>query len=404
VDVQIRGIREDELEPWIRATEIAFGSRLEPDEVESERSVAEVDRSFAAFDGDEIVGTAATYSLRMAVPGGREVAVGGVTAVGVKPTHRRRGINTALMRRVLEQAREREEPVSALFASEGAIYGRFGYGLASFSCSVDLETDRADFVRGYRPTGQVRLHPVDEVFPALVEIYRRASRGRPGTVAMDERRFRYFLHTHRWERDQARFAAIHEGTDGPDAYAVYRMKHEWPGSIPRLELVVEDVQATSPQAYADIWRFLLDVDLVERVTASGRPPDEPLLLLLAEPRRLRLTVRDGIWLRPVDVASALAARGYAGEGRIVVGVRDRFCGTEGRFELECRADGAACAATEDEPDLSCSVNALGAVYLGGVSFRELWRAGQLVEDRSGALARADALFASDPAPWCPFVF
>jgi predicted acetyltransferase len=405
VDFRIRGIREDELEAWIHATELAFSDRLDHEEIEVERSVAEVDRSMAAFDGEDIVGTAAAVSLQMAVPGGRVLPVAGVTMVGVRPTHRRRGINTTLMRRLLEQARERGEPLSALFASESSIYGRFGYGLASFSCAIDLETDRAAFVPSYRPTGRVRLQPRDEAIPTLVEVYGRSRHARPGTIDMDERRFRWWLHPHHWEKDDPAFVAVHEGADGPDAYALYHVKHEWPGSIPQLVLTADDVQAADPQAYADIWRFLLDVDLVSRVQAWGRPPDEPLMFLLAEPRRLRLTVKDGLWLRPVDVRSALAARGYAAEGRVVFDVRDRFCGwNEGRYRLEAGSGGAACASTDADPDLSCSVNALGAAYLGGASFRQLWRAGQVVEERPGALARADALFASDPAPWCPFVF
>jgi predicted acetyltransferase len=222
---------------------------------------------------------------------------------------------------------------------------------------------------------------------------------------MDERRFRYWLHPHPREKEEPSFVAIHDGEDGEDAYALYHVKHEWPGSIPGLVLSVDDVQAAHPQAYADIWRYLLDVDLVSRVQAWGRPPDEPLLFLLAEPRRLRLTVKDGLWMRPVDVRAALAARRYAAEGRIVLSVHDRFCDwNEGRFELLAGPDGAECLPTDADPDLSCSVNALGAVYLGGASFRQLWRASQVVEERPGALLRADALFASDPAPWCPFVF
>ncbi len=405
MDVEIRCIREDELEAWIHATETAFSDRLDPEEVELERSVAELDRSMAAFDGDEIVGTAAAASLRMTVPGGHVLPTAGITMVGVRPTHRRRGVNSTLMRRLLEQSREREEPLSALFASESDIYGRFGYGLGSFSCSIDIETDRAAFVPGYRSSGRVRLLPRDEALPTLMEVYRRARQDRPGTIDMDERRFRHCLHPHHWEKDEAGFVVVHEGEDGPDAYALYRVKHEWPGSIPQLVLTADDVQAASPQAYADIWRFLLDVDLVSRVQAWGRPPDEPLLFLLAEPRRLRLTVKDGLWVRPVDVRSALAARGYAGTGRIVLEVHDPFCAwNEGRYELETGPSGAACSATDADPDLSCDVNALGAVYLGGTSFRQLWRSNQVVEERPGALAQVDAMFASDPAPWCPFIF
>jgi predicted acetyltransferase len=405
MDVEIRPIAEAEFEAWVQANEIAFGAFPAAEDVARERSVAELDRTFGAFDGDEIVGTAASFTLRMRVPGGAEVPTAGVTMVGVKPTHRRHGINTALMRRLLEQSRERGEPLAALFASEGGIYGRFGYGVATFNCSIDLETDRADFVRGYRPSGRVRLLPLEAAVPVLAEIYRRAAASRPGTIAMDETRIRYSLHDHGDAKDLPFFFAVHEGGDGPDATAIYKVKHDWPGSVPMTEMVVDEVQALTPQAYADIWRFLLDVDLVHRVRASALAPDEPLLHLLAEPRRLRLTLRDGLWLRPVDVLEALAARRYAAAGRIVLEVRDRFCPwNDGRVALEAGPDGAACTSTDEPADLACSVSVLGSVFLGGASFRQLWRAGQVEDVWPGALERADAMFASDPAPWCPFAF
>ena len=405
MDVRIEAIGEDRFEAWVQATEASFGGAADADDVARERSVAELDRTFAVLDGDEIVGTAASFSLRMRVPGGAEVPTAGVTMVGVKPTHRRRGLNTAMMRRLLDQAHERGEPLAGLFASEGGIYGRFGFGVATFNCSIDLETDRSGFVRGYRPSGRVRLLAMDEAIPALADVYRRAAASRPGTIAMDETRIRYSLHDHGATKELPFFFALHEGDDGVDATAIYKVKHEWPGSVPMSEMVVEEVQALTPQAYADIWRFLLDVDLVHRVTAWAVSPDEPLLHLLAEPRRLRLTLKDGLWLRPVDLPAALEARRYAAEGRIVLEVRDPFCPwNEGRFSLEAGPEGAMCAPTMEPADLSCSVNALGSVYLGGVTFRQLWRAGQVTDAWPGALERADVLFASDPAPWCPFVF
>jgi predicted acetyltransferase len=405
MSVQIRPVGEDRYGDWVQANEIAFGSFPSAEDIARERSVAELDRTFGAFDGDEIVGTATSYSLRMCVPGGAEVPTAGVTMVGVKPSHRRRGLNTAMMRRLLDQARERGEPLAGLFASEGGIYGRFGFGLATLIGRTDLETDRSGFVRGYRPTGRVRMVEVEAALPVVVDVYRRSAGERPGSVRMDEGRFRYWLHDHGPEADLPFFVAVHEGAAGPDAYAIYKVKHDWPGSIPMNELRVHDLQATTPQAYADIWRFVLDVDLVHRVTAWARPPDEPLLHLLAEPRRLRLTLKDGLWLRLVDVRTALAARGYATPARVVLEVRDRFVPeNEGRVALEAGPEGAACTPTDEPADLSCAVNVLGSVYLGGATFRQLWRAGQVQEHRPGALERADAMFASDPAPWCPFVF
>ncbi len=405
MDVEIRAIGEDRFAEWVRTNELAFGSHADDRDVGRERAVAELDRTFGAFDADELVGTAASYSLRMRVPGGPVVPTAGVTMVGVKPTHRRRGVNTAMMARLLDQAAERGEPLAALFASEGGIYGRFGFGVATFIGTMDLETGRSAFVRGYRPAGRTRLRSLDEALPTLVDLYGRASRSRPGTIVLDEQRFRYWLHTHGPTKDLPFFVAIHEGEDGADGYAIYKVKHEWSGGIPASELAVHDVQATTPQAYADVWRFLLDVDLIHRVTAWARPADEPLLHLLAEPRRLRLTVRDGLWVRLVDVRGALATRGYAAEGRLVLEVEDRFRpANEGRVALRVGPDGASCEPTSERPDLACSVNVLGAVYLGGATFHQLWRANRVDERRPGALALADAMFATDAAPWCPFVF
>lgn len=405
MDVEIRTVAEHELEAWVRANEIAFGGELEPGQLERERSVTEFDRAFAAVEDGEIVGTAAACSLRMPVPGGLDVPTAGITMVGVKPSHRRRGINTAMMRRLLDQARERAEPLAALFASEGGIYGRYGYGMATLHCSIDLETFASAFVPGYAPSGRVRMRELEEALPTLVGIYARARRDRPGAIALDETRMRYLLHDHGEEARLPFFVAVHETDGEPDAYAVYKIRHDWPKGLPSNELMVYDLQGATPQAYADIWRFVLDVDLVRRVTAWHRPADEPLLRLLADPRRLRLTLRDGLWVRLVDVPVALEARGYAAEGRLALEVRDAFCPrNEGRVALWVGPDGPRCTPWDGPPDLVCDVDALGAAYLGGVRFHDLWRAGRIPAAAPGALELADAMFATTAAPWCPMAF
>jgi predicted acetyltransferase len=157
MDVEIRGITEDEFEPAIRSLEAAFSGGLTDDDLRQERLVAETDRWHAAVEDGRIIGGAAAASYRMTVPGGGQVAVAGVTAVGVQPTHRRRGIATALMRAQLDDVRERGEPLAALFASEGGIYGRYGYGAAAFLGEINLEVERSAFVRGHRSTGRMRL-------------------------------------------------------------------------------------------------------------------------------------------------------------------------------------------------------------------------------------------------------
>ena len=370
-----------------------------------ERLVLEVDRWHAAFDDGRIVGGAAAASYRFTVPGGAQVSGAGVTAVGVQPTHRRRGINAALMRAQLDDVHVRGEPIAVLYASEGGIYGRFGYGLSAFLGEIDFEGGRSTFIRGYRPVGSVRLLPRAEALPAMRAIYDRAQPRRPGMIAMDDGWWEWLFFEKESEKDEPTFYAVHDTDGEPDAYATYRVKHEWPDSIPKLELTVRQLVAATPDAYADIWRYLFDVDLVHRVKAWNRPVDEPLSFLMEEPRRLRLRIADGLRVRLVDVPAALEARGFVGDGRVVVDVEDRFCSwNEGRYAIEVSAGAASCSRTDEEPDIACSATDLGATYLGGATFRQLHRAGRVDERRAGALERVDALFASDPAPWSPFIF
>ncbi|HZP89477.1 MAG TPA: GNAT family N-acetyltransferase [Actinomycetota bacterium] len=407
MDVRVRPIEDAEVEPYLRVIGTAFGEHLSPEDVARERAVLELDRCLAAFDGLEMVGGACAASFVLRVPGA-EVRAAGVTGVGVKPTHRRRGVNSALMRRQLDDVHEAGEAIAALHASEGGIYGRYGYGLASFLCAVDLERAGSRFVRGQPPgDGRVRLIERAEALETLRPVYERATADRPGSVRLDARWFEYRFdetHHHGAEEPPRFFFAAHESAGGLDAYAVYRIRHEWPRGLPRYELILEDLQALTPEAYARMWRYVLDVDLVGRVRSWNRPVDEPLLRLLAEPRRLGLTVRDGLWVRLVDLRAALEARTYAGEGAVTFEVHDPFCPwNEGRHLLEAGPEGASCRAG-GAPDVVCTATELGAAYLGGVSFRALHRAGLVHEERRGALARADALFGWDPAPWCPFVF
>lgn len=310
-----------------------------------------------------------------------------------------------MMRRLLDQARERGEPLAALFASEGGIYGRYGFGLATLQCSMDLETFASGFVPAYRPTGRVRMRTFEEAIPVLVAIYARARGDRAGAIELDERRMRYAFHGHGEEARLPFFVAVHETDGEPDAYAVYKIKHDWPKGIPGNELALYDLQAATPQAYADMWRFVLDVDLVRRVTTWDRPVDDPILHLLLEPRRLRATLRDGLWVRLVDVPAALAARRYRAAGRLVLEVRDAFCPwNEGRFVLEADGDAARSARTDASPDLVCDADALGAAYLGGTRFHDLRWAGRITAVSPGAIELADRMFATTPAPWCPMAF
>ncbi|MEW6058526.1 MAG: GNAT family N-acetyltransferase, partial [Actinomycetota bacterium] len=281
MDIEIRTIALEEFETYFGMLETSFGGHARPEDLERERRVVEIDRCLGAFDGPELIGGASAASFLMTAPGA-EIRAAGVTGVGVKPTHRRRGVNSALMRRQLDDVRAAGEPVAALYASEGGIYGRFGYGLASFMCSIDIERERSTFIHGSQPIGRVRLLDRAAALEAFLPVYERARRERPGMIRLDDKRFEYRLaeEGHHGPEPRRYFYAAHETADGMDGYAVYHVKSEWADSTPRNELQVEEVVALSPAVYGDVWRYLLDVDLVGRVTAWNRPLDEPLLHLL----------------------------------------------------------------------------------------------------------------------------
>jgi predicted acetyltransferase len=406
VDITVRPIAPEEFDVLQRAIASGFSEVQKQEWIDSDRTVAEFDRSFAALDGDAIVGGATTNSFRLSVPGG-VVPMAGVTGVGVAPTHRRRGVATALMRHQLDHIRERGEPLAGLYASEEGIYGRYGYGLATLESKIEIERERTEFVWSPVDPGRVRLVPRSEAFDAIGPVSSAVWPEQPGMIERARDMWEVFFHDFEEDRDGASefFYAVHDGPGAPDAFAVYRFKHEWPEGMPAGSVLVEDLLATTPDAYANMWRYLFDIDLAARIKAWRRPIDDPLLSLLREPRRLRATLRDGMWLRVVDVPGALSGRRYSGQARLVLEIEDLFCPwNDGRYELDARAEGAECRRTDAEPDLRLGASELASAYLGGLGFGHLARAGRIVELRPGSLSRADALFRPDRAPWSPNSF
>ncbi len=405
MDIDIRPIVMDELRSYFESLEAAFHGALRDEELEIERAVAEPDRYLAAFEDGSIVGNAAAVSFRLTVPGGARVTASGITAVGVLPSHRRRGITTALMERQLRDTIAHGEPISLLHASEGGIYGRFGYGVATMLSEIDVQTERSTFVRGISASGRTRLMSRDDAKKKARPVYDAAAEG-PGMVPLDDRWWDWLFAAGHEDKDKPPFFVVHEDEAGtPDAFAQYRVKHRWQGGIPRNELSTWLVVASTPGGYAGLWRYLLDVDLVATVKAWHRPADEPLLRMLEEPRRLKLRLSDGMYLRIVDVGTALAARRYAADGRLVIEVEDRFLPeVGGRFALEVDGGTASCTRTADEPDLVCTINELGAVYLSGARWTQLAQAGLVKELRSDAVFEADSLFEWPVGPWCAFMF
>jgi predicted acetyltransferase len=392
----------EELRDALNVISHYFGSENQLEDAERFAQWIELDRMLGAWDGERIVGGAGAFSYVMSVPGG-EVAAAGVTVVGVLPTHRRRGVLTAMMKEQLSDSRERGDKIAYLWASEGTIYGRFGYGLASRIGSMSLTRERTRFAQPFEPRGTVRLLDFDEAARVLPPLYEQVRAQRAGMFV----RSRAWWETRKIIDDPARRQAgpLHRALlelDGkPAGYALYRVKQQWEAGSSSGTVTILEAFAPTPEATRELWRWLLDFDWTSEFSADFLPLDHPLFLLLAEPRRLRFEINDGVWLRLIDVAGALSARTYAGDGEIVLELSDElFPENAGRW----RVSAAGAERTNADAELRLGVADLATVYLGGFGFGDLVRAARAEELTSAAADRADALFHTTVLPWCPEIF
>jgi predicted acetyltransferase len=406
--IEVRTPAPDEVRDFLGTGAKAFQEALRPEDAERDERVVDRERMFAAYDGDSIVGTAADFGLTLTVPGG-EAAAAGVTLVGVLPTHRRRGILNQLMRAELDAIVQRGEPLAILWASEEPIYGRYGYGMATLRVSIEAQRDRMRFRGDPPPVGRVRLVDEDEAARVLPPIYERARRETPGMFARSEAWWREYRlpdpEHHRHGAGPRYFAVLElDGADGA-GYARYRVKDDWKEGVSASVLRVIEAVSTSPLAERELWRYLFGVDLVHKIESWQVRADHPLFLLVTEPRRLRPRVADGLWLRIVDVERALAARSYSAEGAVSLELADSFLpANAGVWQLEVAGDEASVSRADVEPELRLDIADLGSTYLGGFTFAQLARAGRVEELAGGAVDRADDLFRTRVAPWCPEIF
>ncbi|MFC4146857.1 GNAT family N-acetyltransferase [Micromonospora mangrovi] len=379
---------------------LAFHETPDQELLAVERSVFEPERCLLVRDGATAVAHAGAFTRDLAVPGG-SVPAAHVTMVSVLPTHRRRGLLTGLMRRQLRDIRDAgREPVAVLWASEGRIYPRFGYGLAAQGVTIGCDTTELRLPEPASAPGTLRLDRPGPHQPELARLYDRARAGRPGWSSRDERWWGYVLADVKSRRSGAteRRVLLHEGPDGLDGYALYRTTDDWDAAGPRGEVRVDEVVTTEPEAYLALWRLLLSVDLTRRLSYRGAV-DEPLLRLVNEPRRLRAQLTDTLWVRLVDVPAALAARRYATELDVVIEVTDELLPENtGRWRLVGGPAEATCTASTEPAGLACDVRCLGELFLGGAGLAALAAAGRLREVRPGTLAAAGPAFGWDRAP------
>lgn len=405
MDQPLRAVQPDEMGAFLRACEAAFHEDAPDDVIDRYSRLMPAERTLAALDGDAIVGTAAAYPFSLSVPGG-DVRAAGVSMIGVLPSHRRRGILRAMIRRQFDDIRAWGEPVAVLWASEGSIYQRFGYGPGSQFVETAIERDRIRFLDDPGLAGHVRLVEADEAVPLLQSVYENVRRAVPGLYARTDDWWR--LQT---LRDTARdrrgagpmFRAVWERDGRAEAYALYRVKQRW-DVTPRGTLRVTEALAATPEAERELWGFLLGVDLIATIEA-GIAADSPLPLLVEEPNRLGLRRTDGLWTRIVDLPAALTARSYEVDAVVTLTVDDSSCPwNDGTWRIETDSGKALVDRTDGEADLRLGARDLAALYLGGTSASDLVRAGRIAEVTPGAARRTDELFRSERAPFCPEIF
>ena len=382
------------------------GGELNEAHWDFDQRLFEFDRCFGFRAGERWVSTCGAFTRVMTTPGG-SVPVGAVTVVTVAPTHRRLGLLTVMMRHQLTDLHRRKEPVALLWASESAIYGRFGYGSAVPRLVVSGQTRSTAFL----PTidlGDGWIEEVDKAdFKAAgPDLHARLLSRRPGALDRSE----VF-----WERDlrdppedrkgapPIRYALHFSAAGEVDGYARFKVSSPWSGDLPDGEVEIIELDAVDAQARAGLWRFLFDLDLVRRFKSYGVAVDEPLRYQLADPRTMTSTLTDSTYVRIVDLPRALAARRYGADLDVVVQVSDHLLEhNDGTFRIQADGDGAKVTkAGRRRPDVSLGIRELGSIYLGGVPLTALHRAGLVTERSPGTVAAMTMAFDWPQKPFCP---
>jgi predicted acetyltransferase len=399
----VRPAADADFDEFMRVSAAAFLQDYVPVEAERFRRAFGAHRFHVALDEDEVIGTCGMYDRRITVPGGSGVPVAAVTAVTVKPGHRRRGALTRMMRTQLEELHAGgDAAIAALWASEGGIYGRFGYAPATHYLDLEVPTGAPFRIGVDLGTDRVLQLPRAEAMVHIGTIHEQAVGQRAGRLERDDEAWDLQLADADSERDGSspfRFA-VH-----PDGYAVFRTRRGWGDRGPAGRIDVHEMVVTTPTAAAAVWRYLLDYDLVATVHAEVGV-DDPVRLLLADPRRAVGKLHDGLWVRLVDVDRALAERTYPAAVDAVLEVTDGFCPwNAGRWRLRAPADGPAEVTRSTDPaDLALDVADLGAAHLGGPSVLAAADAGRVRELTPGALVAVSRAFSADRPPHSAEVF
>ena len=369
----------------------SFGEHYSDAQLEDIGVLFDPDRFLLAEDRGEIVGVTGSFPFDVTLPGGAPLPAEGVTWVSVAVTHRRRGILRALLDAQHRGFAADGVAVSLLTASEGAIYGRFGYGIATEHREVEITRRRATFRSDVPDPGGVRQVDTAEMRRLAPEIHARWVAQTPGALSRTDRWWDVHLADREWNRGGATalFHLVH-----PDGYLSYRIDRA------TRTCRIWEVATATDEAHIALWRTVLALDLTETVVAKSLTAAEPLQFLLADPRQLRTVGQwDGMWARVLDVPAALSARRYATEVDVVLDVRDPFLDLGGRFRLRGGPEGAECAPAQDgAPVVGIEAAALGSLLFGGAHGGSLARAGLLRADDPSVLRRLATAFRGERTP------
>jgi predicted acetyltransferase len=417
-DAVVRTLDQEDLPRWLQAKNTGFLNGPEQPTVEEiafhRKLIGDLDRAQGAFDPrtGRCVGTFRTFAQEMTMPGGAVLPVAAVTNVTVSPTHRRTGLLRRMTERALAEAKDRGDAFSTLVASEYPIYGRFGYGPASWAAEWEVDVMRTGLDRQLpASSGTVLVDLVDprellDVGPEFHERYRRGP-DRQGTVdrpdAWWDRHTGRLPSGHRGEQPYLAVARDAEGT--VQGLLAYTADKNWEAKLPEGTVRVQTLTAGPPEAERALWEHVLTMDWIVRVRTGLRAPDDLLPELLPNPRAARLcTHADFLWVRPLDVPGMLESRSYAVPGRLVLDLHDPTGLAGGRYRLDVEPDEARCTRTSEEADLSMGIGVFGSLALGDASVVRLSAGGLIHEHTQGAAARADALLRTGRRAWCPDVF
>jgi predicted acetyltransferase len=414
--IEIRNAVPDDYAAAAEVISTAFLERPDIRAVAAELEQSwEPERTWIAFDGARACGTFRSGPTELTVPGGARLPAAAVAAVTVLPTYRRRGILTGMAAKAHAGMRERGDAMGLLYASEYPIYGRFGYGPGTRWADWTIDTRAAGAgavaVAGTATaTGSIEvLTPDHEAMRTVMAVFEAWRPRQAGEIRRRERGWevRLGLAEEPWGERWKGWLLLHrDGAGVVDGYARYKADAKWEHGAPAGELEVTELVALTEAAYADLVRYLLEIDLVRTVKLAGRRETERVRWLLRNARAARVTAGgDGVWVRLVDVPAALEARSYERAGRLVLEVVDDAAwSSTRRYLLDASPEGVTCHPTDAAPDLTLPVAALGGAYLGGTRLRDLVVATGADEHRQGALAEADALLRTSDEPWCSTFF